>query len=49
MIAYDKELYYWKSNKEWYGIDKNGKFYIKENAPDKAKKSFEKWRNVNID
>lgn len=49
MIAYSKELFYWRSNKEWYGIDENGNYYLKESAPPEAKESFEKWKNANKD
>lgn len=49
MIAYSEELFYWRSNKDWYGITVDGKFYLKDNAPQKAKESFEKWKEANKD
>lgn len=44
MKAYEKELYIWKQNHEWYGITSNGEFYLKDNAPKEAKESFEKFK-----
>ena len=35
------ESLYWKTNKEWYFINDSGKFELTENAPERAKKSFE--------
>lgn len=49
MVAYNHELFYWKTNKEWYGIKKDGTFYLKEDAPPEAKESFEKWKKANLD
>lgn len=31
---------FWMSNKEWYGM-KNMVYYIKDNAPEEVKKSFQ--------
>lgn len=44
MLAYSDELYYWKSDKKWYGITENGEYYLKDDAPAKAKESFEKFK-----
>ncbi len=49
MTAYDKELYIWKQNHEWYGITSNGEFYLKDNAPKEAKESFEKFKKYHED
>ena len=44
MIA-NKEISFWKTNKEWYRINKDlGRFEINESAPKEAKESFEKWK-----
>lgn len=38
------EVYlYWKQNPEWYDYDENENPYLTEEAPEKAKKSFEKY------
>lgn len=44
MTAYNDEIYFWESNKQWYGINENGEFYIKENAPKTAVESFKKFK-----
>lgn len=46
MRAYSEELYFWSTNKEWYGIADDGSYFLKENAPEKAKQSFEKWKKA---
>ncbi len=41
------ELYlYWFTNSEWYDYDKNGKPYLTENAPQKAKESFKRYTEL---
>lgn len=37
----DKELFYWRSNPEWYRKGANGKTELTEKAPERARKSFE--------
>lgn len=44
MFIPTKELYYWKTNKAWYGITDDGKYYLKDNAPPEAKESFAKFK-----
>lgn len=42
----NKELMYWHSNKKWYFINKKTKqFELTDKAPERAIKSFEKWKN----
>jgi len=44
MMSANKESVYWKQNKDWYSESDDGKeFIIKDDAPDRAKKSFELW------
>ena len=38
------ERLYWKSNKEWYRINEEGKYELTEKAPERAKKSFELYK-----
>lgn len=35
--------YYWASNENWYHLDKNMRFVINDDAPEKAKKSYENY------
>lgn len=35
--------FYWRSNSDWYHIDENCDFVINDNAPEKAKKSYENY------
>ena len=39
------ELLYWRTNEEWYEEDPQGKYIyrVKADAPERAKKSFERW------
>lgn len=37
----NKESLYWKTKKEWYHINDDGKFELTKLAPERAKKSFE--------
>lgn len=37
----NKESVYWKTNKEWYRINEAGDFELTEDAPERARKSFE--------
>ncbi len=34
------ESLYWRTNKDWYKLDKNGKFHLTDKAPERAKESF---------
>lgn len=40
------EILYWRSNEEWYEDDPTDEyiFRVKNNAPERAKKSFELWK-----
>lgn len=40
------EIMYWRSNEDWYEDDPTGKyiFKVKNNAPERAKESFELWK-----
>jgi len=39
------EKLYWRTNKTWYGFDSTiNDFYLTDDAPDKAKKSFDLWQ-----
>lgn len=40
------EILYWRSNEEWYEADPTDEyiFRVKNNAPERAKKSFELWK-----
>ena len=40
------ERIYWLQNKDWY-TTKDDKFIIKDDAPERAKKSFELWAKAN--
>lgn len=41
---------YWYSNKDWYVLDdENDTFVIREDAPERAKKSFELWIEIQIE
>lgn len=40
----NKELFYWQENDEWYECDDKGNVTIRSSAPERAKKSFEKWK-----
>lgn len=44
MTAYNDEIYYWTKNEEWYGINEDRTFYLKENAPKEAIESFKKFQ-----
>ena len=39
----NKELFYWQNNTDWYTCDYEGNIVLNNNAPERAKKSFEKW------
>ncbi|MCF0260609.1 MAG: hypothetical protein HUJ54_12195 [Erysipelotrichaceae bacterium] len=42
----DTEFLYWKSNDNWYDFDeKAGEFYLTVQAPERAKRSFELWKD----
>lgn len=45
----NSEVMYWQSNKDWYIIDdENDTFVIREDAPDRAKESFEMWKELQV-
>ena len=50
-MTVNKEISFWKTNKDWYRINKEfGRFEIKETAPKEAKESFAKWKKFyNLD
>lgn len=37
----NQESLYWKTNKEWFFINDEGKFELAPNVPERVKKSFE--------
>lgn len=41
----DKESLYWHTKPEWWFINKDGEYELTENAPERARKSFEIWWN----
>ena len=44
----NKETLIWRMNKDWYYINEElDRFEIKEDAPEEAKQSFEKWKKIN--
>ncbi len=45
MMTRNKELFYWQKQSEWYHCDEDGNVTISEDAPPRAKKSFEEWKN----
>ena len=45
----NSEVMYWQSNKDWYEIDdEKDTFVIREDAPERAKKSFEMWKELQV-
>lgn len=44
----NKELFYWQSHVEWYTCDNQGNVTLDDNAPERAKKSFEMWKQWEI-
>lgn len=41
----NKESLYWKTNKNWWRVTEAGEYELTEEAPERAKKSFELWKN----
>jgi len=39
----DRESLYWQTNEKWWRKNKDGEYEITEEAPERAKKSFELW------
>ena len=37
----DRELFFWRTNPEWYREGKDGKYELTEKAPERARRSFE--------
>ena len=47
MMTADKEFMYWRSNKEWYRINReNDCFELTEAAPERARQSFELYKKM---
>jgi hypothetical protein len=46
IMTADREFMYWRSNKEWYRINENGCFELTDKATDRAKKSYELYKQV---
>jgi hypothetical protein len=41
MTLYNEDLYRWKENEAWYGIDEEtGEYFLTDEAPDYAKESY---------
>ena len=40
-----KERMYWATDKSWYYL-KEGKLFMRDDAPERAKKSFKAWRKA---
>ena len=50
MMTANKEILYWRINKDWYTYDEStGTFSIKDDAPQRAKDSFELWKSKGFD
>ena len=48
MMSGNTELLYWRKDKSWYEYDeKTDSYSMTENAPDRAKASFEMWKEFN--
>lgn len=48
MSIKNKDMVYWMSNKSWYYIDKeHDRFVLTDEAPEEARRSFEKWKRIN--
>ena len=46
----NKEMLYWHSQEEWYVYDEESDTYsIKNDAPERVKKSFDMWKNSTDD
>lgn len=46
MLSANVEHIYWRKNKDWYNYDEiTNTYHILETAPERAKKSFELWKN----
>lgn len=42
------EILYWRTNRSWFFINKElDRFELTETAPERAIKSFEKWKKLN--
>lgn len=47
MMSANKEILYWKQNKDWYRINKEkDEFELTDKAPERARKSFEMWNKA---
>lgn len=43
MMTIDKSIVYWKTNEEWYTVDKDGHVTLTDKATPEAIESFEKY------
>lgn len=41
----DRESMYWKTNEKWWRWNENNEYELTEEAPERAIKSFELWKN----
>ena len=39
-MTFDRELFYWESNPEWYRVNEAGQFELTDKAPERAVRSF---------
>ncbi|HIY54844.1 MAG TPA: hypothetical protein H9971_01560 [Candidatus Dorea merdavium] len=47
MMTANKESLYWRTNKEWYRINKEKDcFELTDKAPERARKSFEMYKEM---
>ena len=41
MMTTDKDMFFWRTHEEWWDYTDDGKIYLKEDAPEEARKSYE--------
>ena len=47
MMTANQEPLFWRSNKEWYQINREKDcFALTDNAPERARKSFERYKEM---
>ena len=47
MMTINREPMFWRSNKEWYRINKEkDRFELTDRAPERARKSFEMYNKI---
>ena len=44
MMTTDKSLFLWNKDDSWWEYDENGNVVLTDEAPDKARESFEKYK-----